>query len=107
MAAVMEPSWPGKSTLAPVRAATPRNLSAQKSPLCGRSAPPTSRDAAIHTRQGSICGETGSAMAGNPGIPGNEHRVIFVAAAGSGGRPHSNDETRLPASSRLIRRVTQ
>ena len=32
MAAVTEPSWPGKSTLARVRAATPRNLSAQKQP---------------------------------------------------------------------------
>jgi hypothetical protein len=36
MAAVMEPSWPGKSTLAHGRAATPRNLSAQKQPLCAQ-----------------------------------------------------------------------
>jgi hypothetical protein len=58
MAAAMEPSWPDKSTLARVRAATPRNLSAQKQPSCARSAPPTSRDAAMHTRQGGWFGSS-------------------------------------------------
>jgi len=47
-------------------------------------------------RNRSICGETGSAVTGNPGTPCDEHRAIFVAAAGSDGRPHSNDETRPP-----------
>ena len=43
--------------------------------------------------------ETGSASTGNPGTPCDERRAIFVAAAGSDGRPHSNDETRPPNSS--------
>jgi hypothetical protein len=46
-----------------------------------------------------ICGETGSAVTGNPGTLCDEHRAIFVAAAGSDGRPHSNDETWPPNSS--------
>ncbi len=52
MVAVMGPSGSGKSTLARVRAAIPRSLSTQKQALRARSAPPTSRDAAMHTRQG-------------------------------------------------------
>ena len=47
----------------------------------------------------SIRGETGSAVTGNPGTPCDEHRAIFVATAGSDGRPYSNDETRPPNSS--------
>jgi len=57
------------------------------------SAPSTAR------RTESAGGETGSAATANPGIPCYEHRAIFVAAAGSDGRPHSNDETRPPNSS--------
>ena len=55
-------------------------------------------EAVTHTKS-AICGETGSAVTGNPGTPCDEHRAIFVAAAGSDGRPHSNDETRPPDSS--------
>ena len=40
-------------------------------------------------------------MTGNPGTPCDERRAIFVAAAGSDGRPRSNDETRPPNSSHL------
>ncbi len=50
MVAVMGPS--GKSMLASVRAPRyPATLNAQKQPLCARNAPPTSRDAAMHTRR--------------------------------------------------------
>ncbi len=35
----------------------------------------------------------------NPGTPCDEHRAIFVATAGSDGRPYSNDEMRPPNSS--------
>lgn len=44
-------------------------------------------------RLGTVCDEyrlgreTGSAVTGNPGTPCYEHRAIFVAAAGSDGRP--------------------
>jgi hypothetical protein len=46
-------------------------------------------------------GETGSKVTGKPGTPYYEHHAIFMAAAGSDGRPHPNDETRPPNSSHL------
>src|SRR2546430_8775290 len=79
---------------------------------------PTREDAVVlASRNGTICvrssadvnpaadcadpagGETGSPATGNPGTPCYEHRAIFVAAAGSDGRPHSNDGPRPPNSS--------
>ena len=76
----------------------PHPCAPQNPALCAKginASPPTTRRP---IRQGE-CSETGSAVTGNPGTPCDEHRAIFVAAAGSGGRPHSNDEMRPPNSS--------
>jgi hypothetical protein len=37
----------------------------------------------VTNTESAICGETGSAVTGNPGTPCDEHRAIFVSAAGS------------------------
>jgi hypothetical protein len=77
MAAVMEPSWPGKSTLARVRAPRQPATSARRSSHYARGAPPTSRDAALHTRRseqfGSIQADRvvtlGESQAGQRALP--------------------------------------